>query len=220
MKASFYKGFFVILFTVLPACDPAMAAKGAYGSGGDERLRANYDEAKAGDYTLPDPLVCNDGTRVTNAETWFSKRRPEMLESYRAEIYGRSPARPANMTFNVWEMSTNALGGTATRKQIEVNFSGTPAGPFMHMLLYTPAGRIDAPTFLVLNFWHYYTVTDDPALAIFPVWEHSKLEMPKNPVRGQFARNWKISETLARGYGIAFLYYQEIDPDLRSGAGL
>ena len=42
-------------------------------------------------YTLPDPLVCNDGSRVTNAETWFAKRRPEILEAYRAEIFGRSP---------------------------------------------------------------------------------------------------------------------------------
>ena len=29
----------------------------------------NYDEAKVGDYKLPDPLVCNDGSLVTNAES-------------------------------------------------------------------------------------------------------------------------------------------------------
>ena len=43
--------------------------------------------------------------------------------------------------------------------------------------------------------------------------------MPKNPVRGEFARNWKIAETLARGYGIAFINYQDIEPDLPGGAG-
>jgi hypothetical protein len=56
----------------------------------------NYDEDKVGTYTLPDPLVCNDGSRVTNAETWFAKRRPEILEAYRAEIFGRSPDAATN----------------------------------------------------------------------------------------------------------------------------
>ena len=110
----------------------------------------NYDEAKVGNYTLPDPLVCNDGARVTDTAMWFAKRRPEILESYRAEIFGRSPEAGTNVAFNVWETATNALGGTATRKQIEINFSGTPAGPFAHLLLYTPAGKISAPTFLCL----------------------------------------------------------------------
>ena len=43
--------------------------------------------------------------------------------------------------------------------------------------------------------------------------------MPQNPVRGSAAHNWKIAETLARGYGMAFIDYQEIEPDLSAGAG-
>ena len=31
---------------------------------------ANYDEAKVPKYTLPDPLVMQNGERVTDAETW------------------------------------------------------------------------------------------------------------------------------------------------------
>jgi hypothetical protein len=181
----------------------------------------NYDEAKAGNYTLPDPLVGNDGLRVTNAETWFNRRRPEILEVYRAEIFGRSPAAGTNITFNVWEKSTNALGGTAVRKQVEINFSGTPGGPFAHLLLYTPAGKAAVPTFLCLQFNGNYTVTDDPAIAILPVFvsKTGVLAMPINPVRGEFTNNWKIAETLARGYGIGIIDYREIEPDLRASAG-
>ena len=181
----------------------------------------NYDEAKVGSYTLPDPLVGNDGTRVTNAETWFAKRRPEILEAYRENIFGRSPAAGTNVTFNVWETATNALGGTAVRKQIEINFSGTADGPFAHLLLYTPAGKTASPTFLCLQFSGNYTVIDDPAIAIFPAWNYETgvPAMPKNPVRGRFSRNWEIAKTLARGYGIALIDYDEIEPDLPHGAG-
>ena len=161
----------------------------------------NYDEAKVGEYTLPDPLICKDGSQVTNAETWFSKRRPEILELYRENIFGRSPAAGTNVTFNVWETATSALGGTAVRKQIEINFSGTPDGPIAHLLLYTPAGKSSVPAFLCVQFSGNYTVIDDPAIAIFPGWnwKTGTFGMPNNPVRGEFARNWKVAETLARG---------------------
>lgn len=181
----------------------------------------NYDEAKVGDYVLPDPLVCADGSRVTNSETWTQKRRAEILELYREHIFGRSPAAGTNVTFSVWEISTNALGGAATRKQIEINFSGTPDGPLAHLLLYTPAGKISAPTFLCLSFSGNYAVMNDPAIAIFPEWNWKTkiFGMPKNPTRGSAARNWKISEAIARGYGVAIVNYNEIEPDLPNGAG-
>ena len=184
-------------------------------------LATNYDEAKVGDYTLPNPLVCTDGSRVTNSESWTQKRRPEILELYRENIFGRSPAAGTNVTFNIWETSTNALGGAAIRKQVEINFSGTPDGPFAHLLLYTPAGKISAPTFLCLSFTGNYAANDDPAIAIFPEWnwKTKNFGMPKNPVRGSAARNWKIAEAIARGYGVAIVNYQEIEPDLPNGAG-
>jgi hypothetical protein len=181
----------------------------------------NYDETKVGTYTLPDPLTCADGSRVTNSETWTHKRRAEILELYRENIFGRSPDAGTNVTFNVWEVSTNALGGTATRKQIEINFSGTADGPLAHLLLYTPAGKVSAPTFLCLSFTGNYAAIDDSAIAIFPErnWKTKEFGMPKNPVRGAAARNWKITEAIARGYGVAIVCYTEIEPDLADGAG-
>ncbi len=53
---------------------------------------ANIDEAKATPYPdLPDPLVCKDGTKVTTAEQWWKKRRPEIVEDFDREVYGRVP---------------------------------------------------------------------------------------------------------------------------------
>src|SRR3569833_2275304 len=50
------------------------------GPSGDEKApnHANYDEAKANPYPeIPDPLTMKDGQKVTSAEMWWSKRRPE-----------------------------------------------------------------------------------------------------------------------------------------------
>ena len=49
---------------------------------------ANYFEEKLPPYTLPDPLVSGDGTRVTK-ETWPA-RRAEILELFRQHVYGRA----------------------------------------------------------------------------------------------------------------------------------
>ena len=53
---------------------------------------ANTDESKASPYiTLPDPLTLENGKKVTDAKTWWEKRRPEIVEHFDKEIYGRLP---------------------------------------------------------------------------------------------------------------------------------
>ncbi|MBN2593143.1 MAG: hypothetical protein JXA81_06525, partial [Sedimentisphaerales bacterium] len=53
---------------------------------------ANYDEAKANPYpNLPDPLVLKNGQKVTTAQMWWNQRRPEIVEDFDGEIYGRVP---------------------------------------------------------------------------------------------------------------------------------
>src|SRR5437867_5050091 len=76
-----------------------------------------YDEARVPQYSLPDPLVMKSGERVRDAKTWTSRRRPEILELYRSEVYGRSPDKPASLAFGVDSVQKQALDGRAVRKQ-------------------------------------------------------------------------------------------------------
>ena len=39
----------------------------------------NYEESKVPEYELPDPLVCLDGSKVKDAETWRKKRLASRL---------------------------------------------------------------------------------------------------------------------------------------------
>jgi hypothetical protein len=67
---------------------------------------ANYDEAKANPYPqLPDPLVKKNGKRVTTAKMWWSERRPEIVEDFDREIYGRLPKNVPNVK---WEVANTA----------------------------------------------------------------------------------------------------------------
>ena len=53
---------------------------------------ANYDEANANPYPkLPDPLVLKNGKKVTTAGMWWNQRRPEIVEDFDREVYGRVP---------------------------------------------------------------------------------------------------------------------------------
>ncbi|MEK9633765.1 MAG: acetylxylan esterase, partial [Opitutae bacterium] len=76
-----------------------------------------YDESKVAPYELPDPMVCLDGTKVTDSKTWLKKRRPEVLRLFEEEVYGRSPGKPKEMRFEVVEEGVESLGGNETRKQ-------------------------------------------------------------------------------------------------------
>ena len=63
---------------------------------------ANYDEAKANPFPdLPDPLVLKNGKRVTTASEWWKKRRPEIVEDFDREVYGRVPKVTPKVTWTV-----------------------------------------------------------------------------------------------------------------------
>src|SRR5687768_13790320 len=69
-----------------------------------------YREADAAQYTLPDPLLAADGTRITTREQWEQKRRPETLDLFRTHVYGIAPA-VGKVTFEVLETDPAALDG-------------------------------------------------------------------------------------------------------------
>jgi len=69
---------------------------------------ANYDESKANPYPdLPDPLKLKNGKKVTTAADWWSKRRPEIVEDFDREVYGRVPKVTPKVK---WEVASTTPG--------------------------------------------------------------------------------------------------------------
>jgi len=65
---------------------------GRNGSNPQAANYANYDESKANPFPdLPDPLTLKNGKKVKDAKTWWNQRRPEIVEDFDREIYGRVP---------------------------------------------------------------------------------------------------------------------------------
>jgi len=181
---------------------------------------ANYDEAKVPKYALPDPLVCLDGTKVTDAATWSQKRRSEILRLFEEHVYGRSPGRPEQMTFMTPSLSRNALAGKATRKEVTVFFNGTRQDPNMTILVYLPNERSrPAPLFVGLNFGGNHTIHTDPAITITRSWtrDEDSNHRATEAGRGKAVSRWPVERILERGYGVATIYYGDIDPDFDDG---
>ena len=71
----------------------------------------NYDESKANPYpNLPDPLLLKNGKRVTSAKVWWSQRRPEIVEDFDREVYGRVPKNVPKVNWEV-ASTTNEKNG-------------------------------------------------------------------------------------------------------------
>jgi hypothetical protein len=183
----------------------------------------NYDEDKVPEYTLPDPLAFSDGTKVTDAETWRTKRRPEILRLFTEQVYGKSPPRPESVPFEVESVDDNALGGKAIRKEVNVWFTGDKTGAPMSVLMYVPKTGRPVPAFLGLNFNGNHAVHDDPAITLNTGWfrdnpeegyvDHKATEQS----RGSEASRWQVEMVVDHGYALATIYYGDIDPDFDDG---
>ena len=189
-----------------------------------QRPAPNYDEAKVPKYTLPDPLVMRNGERVRDAKTWQEQRRPEILELYRSEFFGRSPARPAELNFEV-ASSEKALNGRAVRERVTVWLAGRD-GPKMDLLLYLPAGaKNPSPVFLGLGFAGNHTVSADPGVPLAEEWTRDPAtnavvkRRAEEKSRGSATAAWQLEKVLEHGYGLATVYCGDIEPDLTGGIG-
>ena len=184
-----------------------------------QSFEANYDESKIPDYTLPDPLTMTDGSKVNDAETWIEKRRPEIFSLFEELVYGRAPGKIGDVTYELLESSDDALNGIAVRKQVRVYLLGDKNGPYMDVLIYLPPNVKPAPLFVGLNFYGNQTIVDDPAVRLNKSWARNNEDfgIEKNHAteasRGVRSSRWPVEFIIQNGYGLAAIYYGDIDPD-------
>jgi len=182
-------------------------------------IPVNYDEAKVGAYTLPDPLKLNDGKPVRDAKAWTEKRRPEIVKMFETQQYGVAPGRPVDESFEVTEKGAPAFSGKAIRKQVTIHLSKDPNWPEIHLLVYLPAGaKGPVPMFFSINFGTIQAAVDDPGVIPEQVRDPKTdvlVASPATPGRG--LGRLPVETFLDAGIGVATYYYAELDPDTLTG---
>jgi hypothetical protein len=189
----------------------------------------NNVESAVKPYTALDPLTFNDGSAVT-AKTW-PKRRAQILGMFEENVFGRTPAaaKALPVRAHLDEQDDHALSGKAIRKQITLYFSPEGEdGPKEHLLLYLPAAsKGKTPVVLGMSFAGNQSIVNDPGIRLNPTWtrppkstEPPHLEVPAEKTRGAQTQQWQVEKVLARGYGIATIYYGDLEPDYKDAVQL
>jgi hypothetical protein len=204
----------VILFMITSTAAETVSARQAPDTVAG--IPVNYDESLTGTFQLPDPLTFSDGEKVDGPEEWYDKRRPEILGLFYDFQYGRTPSEPDEISYDLFENGSPAFDGTAIRKQVTIYLTGDEDGPGMDLLIYLPAENSGpVPLLLEASFSPNYSRVNDPGVKRGEMWNRQGERVPA-PESSNFGR-MNISRLIANGFGIATVYYGDIEPDFIGG---
>ena len=191
---------------------------------------ANYDEAKANPCPeLPDPLTLKNGGKVTSAEMWWAERRPELVEEFDREIYGRVPKETPKVRWEILATTheTNGTVPVVTKKLVgHVDNSAYPLVSVDIQLSLTTPAEAKGPVPVMMQFGFSF----GPGFGRFRGTNGPGGTNRPGPggtnawARGGFGGglggngpSWQ-QQVLAKGWGYAVLTATSIQPD--NGAGL
>jgi len=188
----------------------------------------NYDEARVGDYTLPEVLKMQDGTPVKTAADWLNKRRPEVLRLFEENVYGKAPASWGTLECILEDKNEDALGGIAVRKLLRLRLKEYPQWSGIEVLLYLPkkaSGPV--PCFIGLNFKGNHACTLESDIPVSTNWLRDSAATKSNTTtqapestRGSNHGAWVPEKVVAAGFGLATAYYGDIEADYAGGWAL
>jgi hypothetical protein len=188
-----------------------------------QRPGFNYDESKVPEYSLPAVLEAADGQRITTAAEWRDIRRPQLLALFERHAYGCMAPRLEPVVVEVEGESPQALAGKGIRREVALTFERGGKEVVLHVLLALPAGATSerpVPVFVGCNFEGNHTIHPTEPIRLARVFNRQRGEDPKladESTRGSKSTRWPLEMILERGYGVATIYYGDIDPDFDDG---
>lgn len=169
---------------------------------------ANRDEDKVNKYILPDPLVFKNGKKVKNTNDWWQKRRPEIVEDFEREVYGRLPKNLPNVRWQVVSTKDTLIGNLPIKEKILRGVVDNAAYPSIkveiELLLATPLNAPKAVP-VVMEFGFIRS----------PFGNNAPIAPQGLGAAGE--PTWK-EQLISRGWGYAIIVPSSIQAD--NGAGL
>ncbi len=110
-----------------------------------------YDESKVPSFTLPDPLILENGDRVADTTVWKEQRRLQILQLFESAVYGRTMmGRPQKMIWKLTSENRHASNDSIIAKTVTIYFTGKRDGPKMNLKITISKNSAQhAPIFLV-----------------------------------------------------------------------
>lgn len=175
------------------------------------------DESKVPAYPpLPDPLILNNGKPVKSEKVWWSKRRPEIVEFFDRELYGRVPANVPGVKWELVSTRTDTVGKipvTVKRLVGRADNSQCPSiSVNIDLTLATPVSA-QGPVPVIMEFGFAMPAGPRPAAANAPARPQTSTNRPQGPT----GPSWQ-QQVLEAGWGYAILSPGSIQAD--NGAGL
>lgn len=163
---------------------------------------ANYDEKLATPFPRPSEVLrMNGGAMTKSAAVWWAARRPEIVEAFDREYYGRVPANVPDVTWRLVNTSNETVAGHAVTVKHLIGHADNSAYPALTvdigLDLVLPADVKGRVPVTVEFYYHRPAGTPERVDTSAPDW------------RGQ---------VLSLGWGYALLDLVSIQPD--DGAGL
>jgi len=117
---------------------------------------ANYDESIANPCPqLPDVLTLKNGKKVTTVDTWWTQRRPELVEEFEREVYGRLPNKIPQVTWTTKIIDREFIGRIPAIVKKLVGHVDNSEYPLMNvdidMMLVVPA-NVKGPVPVLMMF--------------------------------------------------------------------
>jgi hypothetical protein len=153
----------------------------------------NYYEDSIPAYNVPELMISTSGKKIITKNDWMKLRRPELLEIFRENVFGRVPDTKYSESFKVVNTDKNAMGGTATLKQVEITIASEGKSLVIHLTIFVPnnAGK-PSPAFLLID---------------------NRGPDNTDPTRKNKSPFWPAEEVIARGYAITVFNNSDLDPD-------
>lgn len=149
---------------------------------------------------VPSVLTCLDGTKVTDEKLWYEKRRPEILELFRREEYGRLPdMSDVEIHIRVADSRQNEtiMEGRAVRRTVEVEAVRKGIHFSFNFVVFIPADAGHAvPAFICIC---------------------NRGIKDCDPARHFLSPFYPAETIVSRGYACAAFRTQEVAPDYEEG---
>lgn len=148
---------------------------------------------------LPDLLQCSDGTEIKDRREWEEKRRPELLELFKSQVYGRIPD-PEHLHVSIRmadvRESKDIMAGRVIRKTVEVEAERNGRYFSFCFVIFIPKQQRKVPVTITIC---------------------NRGIRDSDPSRDFLGAFWPAETIIARGYAAAVFRTQEVAPDYDEG---